>query len=141
MRSFLYVLTALGVMALAVWAYHENHRTQQAQAELRAVEREIRALREALSVQRAEWAYLNRPERLRQLVEMNFDALGLAPLTSGQFGRIEEIVYPAPASTTAPELQMGPGSLPLQGLGRVIETLGQIVPVAARAEEATRQQP
>ena len=133
MRSFLYILTALGVMALAVWAYHENHRTQQAQAELRAVEREIRALREALSVQRAEWAYLNRPERLRQLVDMNFDALGLLPLEAGQFGRIEEIVYPLPARNGATEPAPGPA------LGRVIETLGQIRPTAAAPDTAEQE--
>ncbi|MCC5987008.1 MAG: cell division protein FtsL [Pararhodobacter sp.] len=134
MRSFLYILTALGVMALAVWAYHENHRTQQAQAELHAIEREIRALREALSVQRAEWAYLNRPERLRQLAEMNFDVLGLVPLSSGQFGRIEEIAYPLPGHDDAPDPGLG------HELGRVIETLGRIEHTAASPETTTMPQ-
>ena len=132
MRSFLYVLTALGVMGLAVWAYHENHRTQQAQAEQRAIEREIRALREALSVQRAEWAYLNRPERLRHLVEMNFDALGLLPLTTDQFGRIEEIVYPLPDPAREPGELRGPALRP--ALGPVIETLGSAEDAAAEEE-------
>ena len=119
MRSILYVLTALGVMVLAVWAYHENHRTQQAQAEQRAIEREIRALREALSVQRAEWAYLNRPERLRQLVEMNFDTLGLLPVTTEQFGRIEEIVYPLPEPVG--QREDAPGR---PAMGPLVETRG-----------------
>ncbi len=107
MRSFLYFLTALGVMALAVWAYQENHRTQQARAELRAMEREIDALRAALAMQRAEWAYLNRPERLRALVDMNFARLGLMPMTVDQYGLIGEIVYP--------DIPHGQTPAPLQG--------------------------
>ena len=135
MRSILYILTALGVMVLAVWAYHENHRTQQAQAEQRAIEREIRALREALSVQRAEWAYLNRPERLRHLVEMNFDALGLLPLTIDQFGRIEEIVYPLPAPAGADDAPLAP-----LGLGALLETRGMTDDNATGAD-IEREQP
>ncbi len=94
MRSVFFALTALGVMLLAVWAYHENHATQQARAEQRAIEREINALRANIAMQRAEWAYLNRPERLRALVDMNFTRLNLLPMTVEQFGRIDEIVYP-----------------------------------------------
>lgn len=94
MRSLLYVLSAFAVIGLAVWAYGQNHRTQQAMADVRDLRGEIRNLREALSVQRAEWAYLNRPERLRELVSMNFARLGLLPMTGSQFGRIDEIAYP-----------------------------------------------
>lgn len=94
MRSLMYILSAFAVIGLAIWAYGQNHRTQQAMAETRNLRAEIRDLREALGVQRAEWAYLNRPERLRVLVEMNFVRLGLLPLMGTQFGRIDEIAYP-----------------------------------------------
>lgn len=118
MRSLFYVLSAIAVMGLAVWAYSENHKTQQSIANANELRREIRALREAISVQRAEWAYLNRPDRLRELAEMNFMRLGLMPLSGTQFGRIDEIAYPLlePASE--------PASVPL--LGNAIEVLGEI---------------
>jgi cell division protein FtsL len=108
MRGLLYLLSALGVMALAVWAYNENHKTQQARAELRELHREIRSLREAIGVQRAEWAYLSRPERLQELAKMNFMRLRLIPLGGGQFGRIDEIVYPLPPDPGADVLEEDP---------------------------------
>ena len=97
MRGLLYLLSALGVIGLAIWAYNENHKTQQAMAEVRELHREIRSLREAIGVQRAEWAFLSRPERLQELAKMNFMRLRLIPLSGSQFGRIDEIVYPIPA--------------------------------------------
>lgn len=96
MRSFLYLATALSVIALAAWAYRENHLTQTAMNERRALERDITQLRQALSVQRAEWAWLNRPDRLRELVEVNFERLKLIPMTAEHFGEIGLVAYPLP---------------------------------------------
>ena len=79
------------VMALALWAYREDDRTRLAIRELERVERGIERQREALAVLDAEWAYLNRPERLRDLVRLNDDQLRLAPLTAEAFGRPEQV--------------------------------------------------
>jgi hypothetical protein len=94
MRGLFYVLSAFAVMGLAIWAYDQNDRTQRAMGSVRELRREIHSLRESLGVQRAEWAYLNRPERLRALVDLNVARLGLVPLTGQQFGQIDEIAYP-----------------------------------------------
>lgn len=98
MRGLLYLFSALGVIGLAIWAYDENHKTQQAMAEVRELHREITSLREAIAVQRIEWAFLSRPERLQELAKMNFLRLRLIPLAGNQFGRIDEIVYPLPVA-------------------------------------------
>ena len=82
MRSLIYLATALCVMGLAFWAYRVNYETQDKQSELRALQREIASLHEGLGVLNAEWAYLNRPDRLRELVNMNFGRLALLPLTT-----------------------------------------------------------
>lgn len=94
MRGFLYVISALAVVALAFWAYQQNYATQQALRDVRALQSEIATQRARLAVLRAEWAYLNRPERLRDLAEINYDRLGLLPLMPDQFGVVDQVSYP-----------------------------------------------
>lgn len=102
MRSVLYLTTTLVVMGLAFWAYRENYATQGAINEMADVQRSIGGLREKLGVLRAEWSYLNRPERLTELVNLNFDKLKLVPLESLQFVDISQVAYPAPKPETDP---------------------------------------
>ena len=106
MRSILYVLTALSVIGLAFWAYRENYRTQEAQANAQALQNAIGEARARLRVLNAEWAYLNRPDRLRELVDLNFDRLGLLPMGPEQFAHLDELVWrpedrPEPMDTEA----------------------------------------
>lgn len=96
MRPLILVFTALSLMSLAFWAYRENYATQAALREMAALQDEIAGLRDALAVQKAEWAYLNRPERLRDLVALNFDRVPLMPLDPGQFQPVEEVAMPLP---------------------------------------------
>ncbi|MDB6175935.1 cell division protein FtsL [Paracoccus sp. Z330] len=100
MRSLTYLAVTLLVMGLAFWAYRENYRTQAAISSMSQVQREIARLREDLGVLRAEWAYLNRPERLAELVDLNFERLQLVPVDSDQFMGLEHIDYPRPPAAT-----------------------------------------
>lgn len=112
MRPFVYVLSFLALIGLGSWAYRENYATQEALRDVAALQDEIALLREALVVQRAEWAYLNRPDRLRDLVTLNYDRLGLLPMEASQFGAAADVAYPAPDAalnpnappTTAPQV-------------------------------------
>lgn len=97
MRPVIYLMAALAVLGLAFWAYRENYRTQAQIDRMQAVQNEIAGLRDNLGVLRAEWAYLNRPERLRELVDINFDRLRLAPVQANQFGTTRNVDYPDPS--------------------------------------------
>ncbi|MEM9552159.1 MAG: cell division protein FtsL [Pseudomonadota bacterium] len=94
MKSLLYVFTALVVFGLAFWAYRENYNTQQVLKETQSLQRQIGEAQTRLNVLRAEWAYLNRPDRLRELAEINFGRLGLLPLRAEQFGRVDQVAFP-----------------------------------------------
>ncbi len=94
MKGLAYILAALGVIGLAFWAYQENYATQRALKDTRKLQRDIGAAQIRLGILKAEWAYLNRPSRLLELTEINFDRLGLLPLRPNQFGRVDEVSYP-----------------------------------------------
>jgi len=107
MRNLFFVLSAALIVGLAFWAYRENYRTQGEVAELRALQNEIGQLKEGLGVLDAEWAYLNRPDRLRELADANFARLKLLPLAPEQFGDVAQVPYPSvttpdPAATPDP---------------------------------------
>jgi hypothetical protein len=115
MRAVLYALSFLAVMGLAFWAYRENYATQKSLRHVEDLQTEIGTLREALTVQRAEWAYLNRPDRLRELSTINFDRLGLFPLEPTQFGQIDQVSYPAPPALFVTETMDVVGTIDLSG--------------------------
>jgi hypothetical protein len=99
MRPVIYVLSFLFVMGLGFWVYNENYATQAALREVAALQDEIAQIRDNLAVQKAEWAYLNRPSRLRDLAKVNFDRLGLMSMDAAQFGTVKDITYPLAANT------------------------------------------
>ena len=108
MRSMLFIVTSLSLIGLAFWAYHENFLTQRMLTKTKDLQFEIVQSRARLRVLRAEWAYLNRPERLRDLVILNFDRLGLFSLSSDHFGRADQVAYPL----SEPLLEVQPASAP-----------------------------
>ena len=102
MRPLFYVLGVIAVIGFAVWAYQQNYATQDALKKLDDLNGQIAVERERLAVLRAEWAYLNRPERLTQLVAMNFDRLRLLPMSYESFGSVPQISYPEMAASGLP---------------------------------------
>ncbi|WP_380058350.1 cell division protein FtsL [Falsihalocynthiibacter sp. SS001] len=108
MRSLYIAVTAMLVLGLAFWAYNENYKTQSRLKQVAQIQRMIGLKREHLAILNAEWAYQNRPERLRQLAEINFDRLGLLPLLPEQFGHVDQVQYHIPTvNGSFPELMGG----------------------------------
>ena len=93
MRSFIYTITFASLIALAFWAYQENIKTKNAIAGTEKLQKEIGIARARLSMLKAEWAYLNRPQRLTELVDLNFGRLQLMPLRASNFLEIDGINF------------------------------------------------
>ena len=94
MKPMVPVFFVTMVLGLAVWAYQQNYATQDELRRIDSLNQQIAVKRERLAVLRAEWAYLNRPDRLRDLAEMNFDRLRLLPLSQTSFGTVRSLPYP-----------------------------------------------
>ena len=92
MRGLLYLMSALMVVGLGFWAYNENYATQDSIREVRDLNRQIGEAHARIRMLNAEWAYLNRPDRLRDLADLNFDRLGLLPLMPDGFGRVDQVI-------------------------------------------------
>ena len=91
MRAHYLLAVFLPVVALAYWAYLENYETQKSIAQAERLQAEIGEARETLRWLSAEWAYLNRPDRIAELTDKFFSELQLVPVTAARFGDVESI--------------------------------------------------
>ncbi len=90
-------LTLLGLallVAIATWAYDINYDTRDAARRVDDLRQDIAAERATLAVLRAEWAYLNRPDRLRALAERHFPDLMLMSLDADHFADPDRLPWP-----------------------------------------------
>jgi hypothetical protein len=77
------------------WLYQVKHQVATQDRELRGIWREIEQARDRTSILRAEWALLNEPDRLRQVVQRH---LPLEPMQPQQFIRMTEMERRLPAA-------------------------------------------
>jgi len=89
MKNLIYFLTTIAVISLAFWAYQESFQAKSALKNIKTINHDIKKSQEKLSVLRTEWAYLNRPDRLRALADMNFEKLMLIELNTKHFESIQ----------------------------------------------------
>ncbi|MBT9383064.1 cell division protein FtsL [Pseudooceanicola sp. CBS1P-1] len=111
MRTLLYLLSAMAVIGLAFWAYQENYQTKAAIETSDHLQRKIADARSKLAMMKAEWAYQNRPDRLRALAEMNYKDLQLQPIDPSQFGSVDQVPYPKPSADPKPPQEVEMSSL------------------------------
>ena len=95
MKNFLYLLAGVLVVFAASWTYKVNYQVQEAEERVASLQREINRERSKIAVLGAEWAYLNRPERLRALAETYYTELRLMPIDASHFATISEVPLPA----------------------------------------------
>ncbi|MBL4874663.1 MAG: cell division protein FtsL [Rhodobacteraceae bacterium] len=104
MRILLLVLGMFMVMTFATWAYRVNNDTREALGRVAGIQREMQSKREAIAVLDAEWAYLNRPDRLLALSEEHFTKLRLMPLNPDHFSDLAKVPFPTPEDPLLAEL-------------------------------------
>lgn len=102
MKVIVAMLLGLVVLGLGFWAYQENYRTRAALDDLNALQRDLVRMTEERAMLRAEWAWLNRPERLEVLVLANKGSLQLMNMVPEHFGTLEQVGYPTRARFSGP---------------------------------------
>ena len=105
MRSLLNIFCFASVMVIAFWAYQENIKTKKEVKKTEDLQKAIGHARSRLAILRAEWAYQNRPNRLQDLANLNYENLQLLPLRASHFGNVDEIGFKNVADINFDELQ------------------------------------
>lgn len=91
MRTLFYLFSSSLLILSAYWAYSVNYTTRAADRRVALLEAKITNEHDKIEVLRAEWAYLNRPERLARLAEANFEVLRLVPVRANHYDSVSNI--------------------------------------------------
>ncbi len=102
MRLLIHLSAVVCIILLALNAYSQSFQTRGLLRDLRSLEVDRDAQLRRLHMLQAEYAYLTRPERLRDLAIVTFDKLGLQEMQAGRFATIDEVPDPIPV-TSLPE--------------------------------------
>ncbi len=92
MKAFFYLCAAIAVVLCGYLTFEINYKTRDTQKRVAKLQREIAMERETISVLNVEWAYLNRPERLRILSETYFMELRLMPIHAEHFADRSDVL-------------------------------------------------
>ena len=86
MLRFLLFGTLIGsTFAMGLWAYKINYDSRAAAQRVKELEKSILSANKQFKILNAEWAHLNRPDRLRKLAEYYFFELRLTPINPDDF--------------------------------------------------------
>lgn len=96
MRLLLCLFGALVATVFGFWAYNVNYDTQEAMKRVHRLQSDLARERQSIAMLRAEWAWLNRPDRLAALVVEHNTTLGLVPLDPAHFAVVTDIAFPEP---------------------------------------------
>ena len=92
MLRFLLFGTLIGsTFAMGLWAYKINYDSRAADQRVKELEKSILLANKQFKILNAEWAHLNRPDRLRKLAEYYFYELRLTPINPDDFISFSDI--------------------------------------------------
>ena len=93
MKIFLYIIGSILIFFVASWSYSINYETRKNIEITKNLKMQIIDNNEHYEILKAEWAYLNRPERLEKLVEKYFNFLRLMPISSINYSDITYLEF------------------------------------------------
>ena len=92
MRLTFLFISFLSLMTVSVWAYNVNYKTRSVIKSVKTLSSEIQNKEARIKLLKAEWTYLNRPERLNRLVTVHFPELRLLALSYKNYLLFEDIL-------------------------------------------------
>jgi len=92
-RFLLFSIVIICTFGLGLWAYKINYESRAASQRVKGLENATLSANKEIKILKAEWAYLNNPERLRKLVEYYFLELRLTPIDPDDFISFSEIQW------------------------------------------------
>lgn len=99
-------LVGMGLFAIAAFGlYLVKYTVQDMQRDVERLEAELKQEEESLHLLNAEWAYLNRPERLRSIAEKHLE---LAPFDTRKMTQIQALPALAQEQESVPSASERP---------------------------------
>ena len=92
MRLIFLFVCSVCLIVVSVWAYNVNYKARSTIKALNYLSSEIERKQSQIKLLKAEWAYLNRPERLNKLITIHFSELGLIPLSHENYLSFDEFI-------------------------------------------------
>ena len=146
MMRFGTILTLSLAVAAGIGLFYAKHRVQALEEELAGMQQRILADREAIHVLKAEWSFLNDPDRLADLARRHLE---MAPVAGAQLATIDDVpeklplpapepleppadgvTAPEPEALPAPEAQMVAAPAPVVKPAPVVTAVPAKPPVA-----------
>ncbi len=112
MMRFLHMIAITALIASAGYAYSIKYDTLYYAEQVRELKGKVQRVRDSIAVLRAEWAFLNRPDRLQEAVERHLD---LQPMNVQQLARLSDLPDRPPRE---------------DGIARKLEALGLLEPTS-----------
>lgn len=112
MIRFLHILAIAGLIASAGYAYSIKYDTLYYAEQVAKLKAKVQKERDGIAVIKAEWALLNRPDRLQAVADRYLD---LQPLNVQQLARLSDLPNRPPRADE---------------IGRKLEALGLLQPTA-----------
>lgn len=98
MKRALIVLSVLLLGALVVGSYRLENAVESMHRRLGELDTAYLREERNLQVLKAEWSFLNQPERLQEMAMRHVDRVGLQPIAPVQIGTLDQLpMRPAPA--------------------------------------------